>query len=110
MIGDRKKKMTKNPQHTTHNTQRYQYEAVIQSAGGGGAYVTFPYDIRKEFGKGRVKVHVKFDGEPYTGSIVNMGVKNPDGSICFIIGILKSIREKIGKNIGDTVNVEVVEV
>ena len=38
----------------------------------GGAYVEFPYDIRKEFGKGRVKVHVTFDGIPYDGSIVNM--------------------------------------
>ena len=34
----------------------------------------------------------KFDGIPYDGSIVNMGVKNPDGSVCYIIGILKSIR------------------
>lgn len=31
----------------------------------GGAYVAFPYDIRVEFGKGRVKVHATFDGEPY---------------------------------------------
>ena len=52
----------------------------------------FPYDIRKEFGKGRVRVHVSFDGIPYEGSIVNMGVKNEDGSICYIIGVLKSIR------------------
>ena len=31
----------------------YEYEAIIQSssAGKGGAYVTFPYDIRQEFGK-----------------------------------------------------------
>ncbi|MCI8553065.1 MAG: DUF1905 domain-containing protein, partial [Lawsonibacter sp.] len=27
----------------------------------GGAYIIFPYDIRKEFGKGRVKVHATFD-------------------------------------------------
>lgn len=38
----------------------------------GGAYVRFPYDIRKEFGKGRVKAEITFDGEPYSGSIVNM--------------------------------------
>ena len=63
----------------------------------GGAYIKFPHDIRKEFGKGRVKVHVTFDGIPYDGSIVNMGVKNPDGSICYIIGMLKSIREQIKK-------------
>ena len=75
----------------------------------GGAYVVFPYDIRQEFGKGRVKVHVTFDGIPYDGSIVNMGVKNPDGSICYIIGVLKSIREQLGKFDGDDVEVTVYE-
>jgi hypothetical protein len=38
-----------------------------------------------------------------------MGVKNPDGSICYIIGILKDIRAKIGKQPGDTVRVTVRE-
>ena len=57
------------------NEKYYEYDAVIQSADSGGAYVSFPYDIRAEFGKGRVKVHANYDGEPYTGSIVNMGVK-----------------------------------
>lgn len=50
----------------------YSYHAVIKSADGGGAYLPFPYDLREEFGKGRVKVHASFDGEPYDGSIVNM--------------------------------------
>ncbi|MCI8797274.1 MAG: DUF1905 domain-containing protein [Dorea sp.] len=75
----------------------------------GGAYIKFPHDIRKEFGKGRVKVHVTFDGIPYDGSIVNMGVKNPDGSICYIIGMLKSIREQLKKSDGDEVEVTVCE-
>ncbi len=69
----------------------------------------FPYDIRKEFGRGRVKVHATFDGEPYDGSIVNMGVKNEDGSICYILGLRKDIREKIGKQPGDQVRVTVTE-
>jgi len=43
------------------------------------------------------------------GSIVNMGVKNPDGSVCYIIGILKDIRAKIGKQPGDTVRVTIRE-
>jgi len=90
----------------------YDYEATIQAAssGKGGAFVPFPYDIRTEFGKGRVKVHATFDGEPYDGSIVNMGVKNPDGSICYIIGILKDIRAKINKQPGDSVHVTVREI
>ena len=65
----------------------------------------FPYDVRTEFGRGRAKVHVTFDGEPYDGSVVNMGVKNDDQSICYIIGVLKNIREKIGKQAGQSVHV-----
>lgn len=71
----------------------------------GGAYVIFPYDLREEFGKGRLKVHATFDGEPYDGSVVNMGVKDQEGNICYIIGIQKKIRQKIGKEAGDRVEV-----
>jgi hypothetical protein len=60
-------------------------------------------------GKGRIKVHAEFDGEPYDGSIVNMGVKNKDGSICYIIGIRKDIRNKINKNYGDKIIVKIIE-
>ena len=86
----------------------YEFHAQIEPVPDkGGAYVRFPYDIRKEFGKGRVKAEITFDGELYSGSIVNMGVKNEDGSVCYIIGIRKDIREKIGKQPGDTVKVTV---
>lgn len=93
------------------NDKTYKFNAVIKASevGKGGAYVIFPYDIKQEFGKGRVKVDATFDGIPYSGSIVNMGVKNDDGSICYILGILKSIREKLNKSIGDTVSVTVKE-
>lgn len=91
------------------NEKTYSYDGVIQSAGRGGAYVAFPYDIRAEFGSGRVKVHATFDGEPYDGSIVNMGVKNADGSVCYIIGLRKDIRAKIGKQTGDSVRVAIKE-
>ena len=88
----------------------YAFNAVIQKVPDqDGAYVAFPYDIRAEFGKGRVKVHAIFDDEPYDGSIVNMGVKNQDGSVCYILGIRKDIRAKIGKRPGDTVRVEIKE-
>lgn len=88
--------------------KRYEFDSVIYPVPEkGGAYIRFPYDIRTEFGKGRVKAEITFDGEPYSGSIVNMGVKNEDGSICYIIGIRKDIREKIGKQSGDTVRVTV---
>jgi hypothetical protein len=93
------------------NKKTYEYDAVISPAdiGKGGAYVPFPYEIRAEFCKGRVKVHATFDGEPYDGSVVNMGVKNADGSVCYIIGVLKDIRAKIGKQPGDTVRVTIQE-
>jgi hypothetical protein len=91
------------------NEKIYEYDTAIQVADKGGAYVVFPYDIRGEFGKGRAKVHATFDNEPYSGSIVNMGVKNPDGSICYIIGIRKDLRAKIGKQPGDMVRVTIRE-
>lgn len=89
----------------------YKFDATIYSVPDkGGAYLIFPYDIRKEFSKGRVKVHATFDGHPYDGSIVNMGVKDEQGNICYIIGIQKTIRAKIGKDVGDEVRVTIEEV
>ena len=88
----------------------YEFEAVIRKVPDvDGAYVAFPYDVEAEFGKGRVKVHATFDGEPYDGSIVNMGIKNADGSVCYIIGLRKDIRDKIGKQPGDSVIVTITE-
>lgn len=89
----------------------YEFESQIftSEVGKGGAYVIFPYDLRKEFGKGRVKVKVSFEGILYEGSIVNMGVKHSDGSICYIIGIKKDIRKELNKDVGDTVKVEVTQ-
>lgn len=85
----------------------YAFTAILHEEPDGGAYVAFPRDIRQTFGKGRVKVHATFDGVPYDGSIVNMGVKNADGSVCFVIGVTKSIRGQIGKRHGDPIRVEV---
>ena len=76
--------------------KKYEYEEVLHEIPEkGGAYVIFPWNIKDEFGKGRVKVHAQFDGIPYDGSIVNMGVKDSDGNICYIIGVLKSIRKEL---------------
>lgn len=88
----------------------YRFQAEIHTIPQkGGAYIEFPYDIRKEFGRGRVKVHATFDGVPYDGSIVNMGLKREDGSICYILGVLKSIREQLGKSEGDRIEVTICE-
>ena len=86
----------------------YKFEAIIQKVPDqDGAYIAVPINIKAVFGKGRIKVHATFDGQPYEGSIVNMGVKNENGSICYIIGIRKDIRAKIGKQPGDSVCVTI---
>ena len=42
--------------------QIYEFDAVIHEVpDNGGAYVVFPWNIREEFGKGRVKVYAEFD-------------------------------------------------
>ena len=88
--------------------RKYTFEAqIIQSEGLDAAYIIFPYDIKKEFGRGRVSVQASFDGITYKGSIVNMGVKDEVGNICYVLGITKEIRRKIGKTFGDMVHVEI---
>lgn len=86
------------------NARRYKFDALLRRAGDmDAAYVEFPFDVREEFGKGRVKVRALFDGAPYEGSLVRM--KTP----CHIIGVRKDIRAKIGKQPGDTVHVVIWE-
>jgi hypothetical protein len=88
----------------------YEFMAEIKKVPDiDGAYIEFPYDLRTEFGKGRIKVYAEFDGEPYNGSIVNMGLKNSDGTTCYIIGIKKDIRKRINKSFGDKINVKIKE-
>ena len=84
-------------------TQLYQFRAVIEDAGGGGAYVTIPFDVEKTFGKKRVKIKATINGEPYRGTLVRMG--GPQ----HMLPVLKEIRERISKNIGDEVSVELEE-
>ena len=86
------------------NQKVYEFDAVIQKlADIDGAYVEFPYDVKEEFGKGRVKVHATFDGVPYDGSLVRMKIIN------HIIGLRKDIRAQIGKQPGETVHVTIRE-
>lgn len=86
------------------NTKIYEFDAIIQKVPNiDGAYVEFPFDVRKEFRKGRVKVNAEFDGVPYQGSLVRMKTAS------HIIGIRKDIRAAIGKQPGDTVHVKISE-
>lgn len=77
------------------NQKVYEFQAVIEPVPEkGGAYVRFPYDIRKEFGKGRIKVQAEFDGVPYSGSIVNMGIKNKEETLWRCPACGRSFRHK----------------
>ena len=86
------------------NRKTYSFEAkILKVPDIDGAYIEIPFDVKTEFGKGRVKVHATFDSEPYDGSVVKMGTP------CHIIGIRKDIRAKIGKQPGDTIKVTLKE-
>lgn len=90
------------------NEKIYKYKALLCAAEkSSGVYVIFPYDVRKEFCKGKVKAHATFDGEEYDSLIVNMGLKNNDGSICYIIGVRKDIRTRIEEQPGGSVLVTI---
>ena len=87
---------------------KYEFDALIHELPDtGGAYIVFPWNLREEFGAGRVKVRALFDGIPYDGSIVNMGVKDEAGNIAYILGVRKDIRKALGKGQGDTLHVVV---
>ncbi len=90
--------------------KQYEYDGIIRELpDNGGAYVLFPWNDREDFGKGRVKVRAEFDGIPYDGSIVNMGVKDENGNVCYLIGLLKAIRKQLGKGDGGSVHVVIRE-
>lgn len=84
-------------------TQKLQFRATIKNAGGGGAYVDIPFDVEQVFGKKRVKVIALIEGQPYRGTLVRMGSPN------HMLPVLKDIRQKIGKDFGDEVSVELEE-
>lgn len=77
------------------------FEATIEAARGGGAFVPVPDEVVAALGGGgRIPVRATFDAVPYRGSVVSMG-----GRRC--IGLLKVIREQLGKGEGDPVTVTV---
>jgi bifunctional DNA-binding transcriptional regulator/antitoxin component of YhaV-PrlF toxin-antitoxin module len=82
--------------------KKYKFKAKIEAGDGGGAYVLFPFDTEKEFGtKGRVPVKATFDSVDYAGSLIKYG--NPQ----HVLGVPKAIRERIGKQPGDMIEVVV---
>jgi hypothetical protein len=86
-------------------TEKHTFKAIIENAGGGGAFVRIPFDVEQAFGKKRVKVKAMIETELYRGLLVRMGMD--DNS--HILIILKGIREKIGKGFGDEIKITVEE-
>ena len=81
--------------------KKHTFTAMIQNAGGGGAFVEVPLDVEKEFGSKRPQVKATIGGVPYRGILTRMGGDH------HLLIILKEIREKIGKTFGDEVKISV---
>ena len=82
-------------------TQKQTFTAVIQNAGGGGAFVDIPFDVEKVFGAKKPRVRAVIEGVPYRGILSRMGGEQ------HILIILKGIREQIGKTFGDEITITV---
>ena len=79
----------------------WKFQATIQSARGGGAYILFPYDTQQEFAtKAKISIQARIAGIPYRGSLMPYGMPQ------HMMPILKAIRQQSGKDIGDTIEVE----
>jgi hypothetical protein len=79
--------------------KEYKFRGEIKAGDGGGTYVVFPHNAVKEFGKSRVPIQATIDAEPYRGTLVKYGTP-----FHFIL-VPKAIREKIKKEVGDTVTI-----
>ncbi|HZQ50196.1 MAG TPA: YdeI/OmpD-associated family protein [Candidatus Dormibacteraeota bacterium] len=74
---------------------------VKLTAHGVGAFIVVPRDVAAKLGfKGRPKVKAVIAGAPYRGSLMPMG----DGT--FGLGVLRSIQEEKGIDVGDTIAVD----
>lgn len=75
------------------------FDARLEGAGGGGCAVAVPLDVPGLYGvRGRVPVLALIDGVSYRGSIT------PYGGV-HRLGVLKAIRQQLGKGPGDQVHV-----
>lgn len=74
---------------------------IMQNGNMDAGYIIVPIDIRAVYNRGRLPVHATFDGEPYDGQVVKMGLEE------YIIGVRKDIRKKIGKSFGDEILVTI---
>lgn len=88
---------------TGKSQEKKVFYAVLENDNKGmdTAFISIPFNVEEAYGtRGQVKVKVLFDKHPYRGVIANMGTG------CHILGVRKDIREAIGKQVGDSVLVE----
>lgn len=87
------------------NKKIYEFDAIIKTMDDtNGAFVEFPYDVKEEFNKGRVKVIATFDSIEYNKALLAKWKTERHITI-----IPKEIREKLKKDINDTVKVTIIE-
>jgi bifunctional DNA-binding transcriptional regulator/antitoxin component of YhaV-PrlF toxin-antitoxin module len=82
-------------------SQRHTFTAVIQAASGGGAYAEVPFDVEEVFGDKRPQVKATMEGETFVWRLIRQGTPS------HVIGVPRGIREKSGKNIGDSIEITV---
>ena len=76
-----------------------EFDAPLESGTGGGCWVTVPVEIQALFGgKGRVPVLAYIDDVEYRGSVAPYGGAHR-------LGVLKSIRQRLGKEPGSSVHI-----
>jgi len=90
--------------------KKHTFTAVIQNAGGGGAFVEVPFAVEQAFGSKPPRVKATIEGVPYRGTLVRTPALAPGasgGGPNHILIILKDIREQAGKTFGDAVHITV---
>lgn len=93
--------MSKQQKCTMQVDENPRFCYAFESAEDRGSYkcTELPYNVKEEFGKGRIKVYATFDGIP---SCTDTGAGAHHG-------VCASIRAELGKQPGDVVHVTIRE-
>ncbi len=82
--------------------KKFNTKLVTYDASGAWTFLTVPFSVEKEYGtKAQVKVKGTIDGLPFRSTLLPLG----DGKHNLVVK--KEIRQKIGKEAGDTVSMSI---